>query len=342
MFSKLILSLKKYLCQPLNVLIVFSLAILFCPQKALLSVKSCVIGVITNSLFQNYFTTSLESSAQEQIASLQQRCILLEESNEFLREQILAQKEKNSVRLININEDDPGRKISAMQAKIICRDPSSWGSFVWVNVGERDNAAAGIVVVAKNSPVITGNYLVGVVEEVLSKRSLVRLITDRHCVPSVCGLQGGGEYRLLSDQIDRLVATFDLYPGMALSANFLQDLYTLRKQLNSSFGEERYALGNVRGMSLPLWSQGGRSLEGFGFHVPRSWKSVGEKDCLLQKGDLLVTSGKDGIFPENLFVGKVTKIASFEEGALSYNIDAQTIIPKWDQLKYVLILTPLK
>lgn len=67
---------------------------------------------------------------------------------------------------------------NAIQAKVIFRENISFGSFIWVDRGEADNKRLGAQVIAKKSPVILGKGVVGVVEEVLEKKSLVRLITD--------------------------------------------------------------------------------------------------------------------------------------------------------------------
>ncbi|MES2272902.1 MAG: hypothetical protein V4487_01775, partial [Chlamydiota bacterium] len=44
----------------------------------------------------------------------------------------------------------------AIPAQVIYRDPSSWSSSLWVNVGENDNTASDHPVVVKNSPVVLG------------------------------------------------------------------------------------------------------------------------------------------------------------------------------------------
>ena len=48
-------------------------------------------------------------------------------------------------------------------SQVIYRDPSSWGSTLWINVGEVDNTLLGQGVISKNSPVISGLALVGAV-----------------------------------------------------------------------------------------------------------------------------------------------------------------------------------
>lgn len=70
------------------------------------------------------------------------------------------------------------KECNAIQAKVIFRENISFGSFIWVDRGEADNRHLGVHVIAKKSPVVLGKGVVGLVEEVLEKKSLVRLITD--------------------------------------------------------------------------------------------------------------------------------------------------------------------
>ena len=49
---------------------------------------------------------------------------------------------------------------------MVFREPSSWSSAFWIDVGERQNKALGKNIVAKNSPVLFGTSIVGVVEYV--------------------------------------------------------------------------------------------------------------------------------------------------------------------------------
>jgi cell shape-determining protein MreC len=75
-------------------------------------------------------------------------------------------------------------QLKAIPAKVIYRDPSSWSSFVWIGVGEKQNRALQEPIIAKNSPVVMENVLVGIVEEVQETQCKVRLITDASLVPS--------------------------------------------------------------------------------------------------------------------------------------------------------------
>ncbi len=99
-------------------------------------------------------------------------------------------------------------QLRALPAKVVFREPTSWSSFLWINVGERDNRALNRKVVAKNSPVVVGTSLVGVVEEVGYKQSKVRLITDAGLVPAVRALRGKEQNRFLREHLEGLLLGF--------------------------------------------------------------------------------------------------------------------------------------
>ncbi len=62
-------------------------------------------------------------------------------------------------------------QISAIPAKVIFRNPSSWSSSLWINVGEETNESLGRQIVAKDSPIVSGEqFLIGIVEYVGKKK----------------------------------------------------------------------------------------------------------------------------------------------------------------------------
>jgi len=83
-------------------------------------------------------------------------------------------------------------ELRSLYSKVMYRDPTSWNSSLWIDVGERDNEALGETIVAKNSPVLKGPHLIGVVECVGKSKSRIRLLTDSALVPSVRVARGGG------------------------------------------------------------------------------------------------------------------------------------------------------
>ncbi|HRW58989.1 MAG TPA: rod shape-determining protein MreC, partial [Chlamydiales bacterium] len=81
-------------------------------------------------------------------------------------------------------------QLQALPARIIYKDLTCEADQVWINVGYYHNDVLGRLVVAKNSPVLVGNNLVGVVDKVEAKKSLVTLITDSSLPISVRAVRG--------------------------------------------------------------------------------------------------------------------------------------------------------
>lgn len=200
---------------------------------------------------------------------------------------------------------------SGVLAKVIFREPASWSSSLWINVGERSNQRLGKSVILKNSPVVVGDQVVGVVEYVGHRRSKVRLISDA---------------------------------GLAISVRAVRDKMYLAK-------------GEVFGASEPWWRSRGVYLKGVGFNYDfaddegearalrtgevMSEIGHGAKLSLIQKGDLLITSGMDGVFPPGFRVAYVQNIAPLKEGACSYELEAKASILSLDHLSYVTVLPPI-
>ena len=63
--------------------------------------------------------------------------------------------------------------------------------------------------------------------------------------------------------------------------------------------------------------------------------------ALLKEGDLLITSGLDGIFPAGLEVAVVSKVHCLKEGASSYELEAKAIAENFNELSSVFVLPPL-
>jgi cell shape-determining protein MreC len=207
-------------------------------------------------------------------------------------------------------------QLKAVPAKIICRSPAHWDQSCWINVGTDTNESLGIVVVAKNSPVVVGDAIVGVVEEVGAKQSRIRLLTDASLPISVRAL------RRAPDGTEMLLAK-----------------------------------GEVYGSGQPLWRGQRHLLSGVGFNYDfeddegpardlRTGKVAGapkeaQNIALIQEGDLLVTTGMDGVFPPNFPVAEVVRVHPLGEGDYSYAIDAVPSAGNFDDLSHVFVLPPL-
>lgn len=247
----------------------------------------------------------------------------------------------------------------SLYASVVFREPSAWSSALWVDVGEKQNRALGKRIVAKNSPVLSGTAVIGVVEYVGETRSRVRLITDERLVPSVRALRGLEHNRYVREHLHAVLFALerreDLFASKEEAASVLNVLAQLSARLGTE-GEDMYlAKGEISGSSMPLWRARGAVLKGRGFNYDfadqegpardlRSGEPYGEKKepvALLRVGDMLVTTGLDGVFPPGYRVALVSKVDMLQEGASSYQIEAVAAAGNFDEIKRVAIIPPI-
>lgn len=186
-------------------------------------------------------------------------------------------------------------------ANVIFRETASWSSSLWINVGENTNQQLGREIIAKNSPVVIGTSIVGVVEYVGKYRSRVRLITDGSVVPSVRVIRDGKQY---------------------------------------------LAKGALQGVRLPQWRSRHTLLKGVGFNADFADEEGPSRDLhkefLVKQGDILVTTGMDGVFPAGLKVGEVRLVYPIVEGATTYELDAEPFIADFENISFVAVLPPVE
>jgi cell shape-determining protein MreC len=244
------------------------------------------------------------------------------------------------------------RQMAALPAQIIYRDASSWSSTLWLNVGEEDNRAIGYNLVSKNSPVVSGLSLIGVVDYVGKKQSRVRLITDSGLSPSVRVSRGISQNREIIDLIDSLNSRIQ---GRDDLPQISSELEKLKSALSSTSEELFLAKGELHGSSAPFWRSRLPVLKGVGFNYDyedeagpardlrtgRPLNGNGAAAPLLKVGDLLVTSGLDGLFPPGLSVATVSSIAPLSEGGYAYEIEARPTSGSLDELDALFVLPHL-
>lgn len=227
-------------------------------------------------------------------------------------------------------------ELMAMPAVVIYRDPSSWSSSLWINVGEQDNEMLGKQVIAKNSPVVSGFSLLGVVDYVGKKQSRVRLISDSGLSPAVRAVRGAARNDEIISKVNFLME--HLVGKEAL----LQDLQAFKQELESKSEEHYLAKGEIHGSGSPLWRARSSLLKGVGFNFdyPDEEGSAKKGIPLLKKGDLLVTTGFDGVFPPDLKVGFVKEVKAPKPGGYSYEIDVSPIVENLNDLETLYVLPP--
>ncbi len=251
-------------------------------------------------------------------------------------------------------------EMQSLPAKVIYREPASWSSSIWVNIGKKDNKILEKEVVAKNSPVVVGEALIGVVEYVGENESRIRLITDSGLVPSVRAVRGRSQDRVLkdlvSDAIIRIRQRDDIFSSNHEKEQYIQMLTTLQNKIIISKNDQYLAKGELYGSSNPLWRSKGQLLKGVGFNYDYSDKegpardintgkpfdNENEKDLsIIKKGDLLITTGMDGVFPAGLNVATVVSVSDIPEGGYYYDIVARPTAINLNELNLVFILPPV-
>jgi cell shape-determining protein MreC len=206
------------------------------------------------------------------------------------------------------------QQLQSIPAQVIFRSPSSWTNSFWINAGSSNNDSLGRIVIAKNSPVVIGTSVAGVIDYVGNHQSRVRMITDSGLSPSV--------------RVMRVADNQTWY----------------------------LAKGELRGSVDAAWRGLSPALKGVGFNYDyadeagpsrdlRSGEALGTNEKLpkmpiIQIGDLLVTTGMDGVFPRGLQVAKVSKINLLKEGDYCYEIEAVACVKNLDDLTTVYILPP--
>jgi rod shape-determining protein MreC len=239
-------------------------------------------------------------------------------------------------------------QLVSIPAQVIYRDPSSWSSCIWVNVGDENNAALGKTVVSKNSPVIADGALVGVIDYVGKKQSRIRLITDSGLAPAVRVNRGATQNRELARQLHVLLQQLekrdDLFSSQEEKEKLFASLNNLREKNGVCWEDGYLAKGEVHGSSAPFWRSRSPVLKGIGFHfdyLDKERISPDAKIPILKEGDLLVTSGLDGIFPPGFPVGFVSSVDPIKEGGYFYNIEVKPAVNNLNDLRTVFILPSL-
>ncbi len=229
------------------------------------------------------------------------------------------------------------KKAMAALGRIIYRDPSSWSSTCWIDAGEENNVSLGKTIIAKNSPVISGSALVGVIEFVGKRQSRVRLITDSGLKTAVRAVRGSIAERETALLTQMLIERLKKHP-------FKETLTGFKETLPIRWEDGYFAKGEISGTSAPFFRSLQSVLKGIGFNCHFADACGPSRDlesAILQENDLLITSGLDGVFPPGLHVGIVTKVQPLKPGASSYDLEAVASAGDLADLTYVYVLPPV-
>lgn len=199
-----------------------------------------------------------------------------------------------------------------LPARVICRPQELWHNVLWVDVGSEDNERLGYEVVVKNSPVVVGRAVVGIVDQVMAKRSRVRLITDVEL--NIAVRVKRGQWYLAKGEVN------------GMSPGWMRQRRPLL--LGSGFN---YDFADREGPSRDLRT--GAPLEK-GSMVPAL--------PLVQLEDKIITTGLDGAFPYGLDIGVIKKIRPLKEGDYAFELEIEPAAHQLPSLNVVFILPPQK
>lgn len=256
-----------------------------------------------------------------------------------------------------------GLALEAIPGKVIYRDPSHWDSFVWVDVGYKTNKKLGREAISLNSPVIIGDCIVGIIDFVGEKQSRVRLISDSKLHPSVRTVRGTQQKRTLIKLLDHTQSVLKNEPGFFKNKEEERQLLRVFDYIKNKVTVVKNDLYYAKGILEGAVKHGGRNqcciLKGSGFNydfpdeegVAKDLKTgqiqgniqyyYNQLEPLIKEGDLLVTTGMDGVFPKGFKVATVTKIHPLREGNYTYEIEALSLIPHLEELQTVFIIPAL-
>lgn len=193
--------------------------------------------------------------------------------------------------------------IGAQVARVIYRSPAFWDSSLWIRTHQGK--------LLKNSPVVLGNTLIGIIDLEAEHKARVLLITDPQLVVSVRVKRGNA-----------LLAKGELAGYTLLGAR-------TKKTRLSGVGFH-YDFADKEGPAKDL----------------RTGRPVGRPDSpsvpLLAVGDHLVTTGMDGLFPKGLDVATVISIAPLQEGDYFYDLEAESLASSLSDLTFVFVLPPIE
>lgn len=316
---------------PYFLLLAALILVLIVPLNYINPVSSSLIGLLTPLWKRFHGVHTASSKEKAEIARLQQENYFLTAQLEVLKQALLLESHPKTL---------PNEGLQKIGAKVVYRDPAAWGACCWIDVGRKANQPNQKAIVAKNSPVVVGSVLIGVIDFVDETRSRVRLVTSRSVTPSVRAVRGGL-------QVEDLKKSFTAFYDKAKPFKIpgLEELSRFIMEINPN-PPVFLAKGELRGSSHPLWRSKKARLQGIGFNYDfpdeeGAARSISSSPPLVQEGDILMTTGMDGIFPKGLKVAHVTRVYPLREGACSFDLEAKSMVTDLDDLNFVSVLPPI-
>lgn len=252
-------------------------------------------------------------------------------------------------------------RLKGIPARVIFRSFDTWNSSLWINVGRASNQNALFPIVSKNSPVVVGRAIVGIIDYVGEHQSRVRLITDHRLTPSVRAARGGEQDLLISEYSEGLLLLLNRKKNFPLPINDRQHLLELLQKLKQNLNPYKKSWYLAKGELLgsPSASRRGQEiyLKGTGFNYDfadeegtgrdlRTGKPLQQTQepsiSILKLQDILVTTGMDGIFPPGFQIATVSKIDLLKEGDYFYHLEAKPIADPLEELSLVFVLPPVR
>lgn len=313
--------------------------------------------------FRSFIVTML-SPVKEMAIPIKNELTPEEENRKLkLENQLLANELLYANQLVEARQAHYKKTLShpvALPARVIFRPLDFWNNALWIDVGEADNERLQEKIVVKNSPVLSGHSIVGVIDYVGKHQSKVRLITDPGLCPSVRVARGGIQDSLIAEQVNTLSNSLRRSKAWGASQSekeaVINQLHKVNSSLTNSKRTQYLAKGELKGSIGPSWRSTNTLLKGTGFNYDFpdeegkardliTGKSVGSADedpiPILQLHDLLVTTGMDGVFPPHFKVAIVTKVELLKEGDYYYELEAEPTAGNLHELSLVFVIPPL-
>jgi rod shape-determining protein MreC len=159
----------------------------------------------------------------------------------------------------------------------------------------------------------------------------------------------------LTAVLSQLETRQDLFSSAQERDFLLKALSGIQGKMKMTWEDDYLAKGELHGSSAPFWRSRKPILKGIGFNFDYSDEEGLSRDLktgrligsstggvpILREGDLLVTSGLDGVFPPGLRVGIVSKLKPLKQGSYAYELEARPVAAHLNDLQTLFILPSL-